>query len=285
MRFPIKVKTEVIPSFLRRIIPNKPDPTRLITSKVDETQFSRCASSICIGGIWRTTSPGRHPESNKLLARTLAGTPARIVDVGVSDGGTSVDLYLALGADVRSLVVTDVCLKVRAVRQNGGWYLFRPDAGACLMAVFDHLIYYNVITSNSFLGGHAAAVFAAAPSPETGSDVFLMNPRLMSTVARDSRVELREWDVFTPWRGERMDVVRVANLLNPAYFTTAQLREAMSNCYRAVEGQGWMMVVDNRKSEKATLFRKEGGRLTVAARVGDGADAEALLCNGWGPTD
>jgi hypothetical protein len=281
MRFPIKFKSEAVPAVLRCLLPNKPDPLPLLEGVSEDAAFSRCVSAICVDGVWKTTNPARHTGSNDLLRNHLAGrTGLRVLDVGMSDGVTAAELFMALEPCVARFFATDLSLSMRVSERQGVWYFCREQDGACTMAVTRSLIYYGggTPTANP-LGILAARMCRGVRRTETERCISLVNPRLRELAAADPRIMLVAWNVFTPWPHESMDVIRAANILNPAYFPVERLRTAVECLFRALVDGGSLMVVDNRAVEKASILRKERHRLIVAARLGAGCDIESLCLN------
>ena len=66
---------------------------------------------------------------------------------------------------------------------------------------------------------------AARYPPE---QVLLVNPRARARAAVDARVSFVVQDVFSPWPGDRPDVIKVANLLRRDYFSDDRLRQGMA---------------------------------------------------------
>ena len=279
MRFPIKFKMEVLSATLRRLLSNQADPVPLISERMDAATFSLRVSSICIDGVWKTTRPTRHVLSNQLLRRHLGGrTGIFVLDVGVSDGVTCTEFVELLGTSCARFYATDLYFSIRALERKGVWYFYPSVGNMCVMAVTRRLIYYNV--RGSMLNPFrllAAMVCGRAPRPESAHEIALVNPQLRALAVVDARVTLAEWSLFTPWQHEPMDAIRVANVLNVAYFSAARLRFALNNlCGVLVEG-GLLCVVENRDVESATLFQKRMGRLVVVERTGAKSDVE-MLC-------
>lgn len=52
MRRAIKFKTEILPSPVRGIVPDRQDPTALVAVTAHEVAFSRRLSTICIVETW-----------------------------------------------------------------------------------------------------------------------------------------------------------------------------------------------------------------------------------------
>lgn len=281
MRFPIKFKTERVPGLFRRMLPNKPDPTALLRGEITGPLFSRCVSSICVGGTWKTTNPARHATSTEFLLQYLpTQNDLRVLDAGISDGITTLELVQALEGRYVRVYATDLCLRLFMAEADGMCYVRRQSRGPCIMAVSPRLLFYESATNRGLLARISSRVRAAMPAAAAEREVELVHPDLLSRTQRDARIRLMEWNVFGRWPAESVNVVRAANLLNRAYFAPEQLQAALVNLRQALVVGGRMLVVDSRKSaENAIILEKTEAGWTSIARMGARCDVEAALGN------
>lgn len=277
MRFPIKFQSEVLPPVLRRCLPHKPSPLPLLGVSLDEETFSRCVSSICVDGVWKTTKPARHEVTNAHLLRRLAGrTCLRVLDVGVSDGVTAADLAASLAPQLSAYYATDLYLALDAVERRGAWHFFRAGRQTSAMVVTRRLIYYRAAEAENAFRRWIDRRSTDVLEAERPQRVSLVSPKLRALIDAGVPVQLAEWDVFEPWTREKMDVVRAANILNPAYFNPDRLRIALARLRDALVEGGLLFIVDNRPAEKGSLLRREGEGFRLVDRVGTGCDIESL---------
>ncbi|MGH6915726.1 MAG: hypothetical protein ACREH3_18715, partial [Geminicoccales bacterium] len=85
-------------------------------------EFTAILQDICVNDVWKVTFNGRLPETENAVRRFIAtypqhsgdrATPVRILDIGASDGVTSLNLLQAIrqnghGGAV-AITVTDLC--------------------------------------------------------------------------------------------------------------------------------------------------------------------------------
>jgi hypothetical protein len=88
---------------------------------------------------------------------------------------------------------------------------------------------------------------------------------------------IRAHDVFEPWTDRKPTVIKIANLLNRAYFSDERIRSAVANLWRALEPDGLLLVIDNRDVEQSSLFERTGDGFRLLARVRGGTDVEGLV--------
>ncbi|HEX7517211.1 MAG TPA: hypothetical protein VF345_07985 [Chthoniobacterales bacterium] len=269
-----------MPTWLQSFVPHLSDPTPLVNMRLDPEEFSRRVSSVCVNRVWRSTRANRHLASAELLRSYLSGrSQLRVLDVGVSDGVTTLDLAEVLSDKFSILYVTDMYLALRVAQRNGMTYFYDENEFRCVFVASDWLIYYSTDNRRwNPLAWIARTVCERAPQIESGNSqsLSLLNPKLRQLAATDVRLQLAVWDVFTPWPREPVDIVRAANILNPAYFEAEALGVALSQIGAALRSGGLFLVVDNRNEEASTLFEKHGNRFVPAARLGAGCEIEAL---------
>ncbi|MCX6064370.1 MAG: hypothetical protein NT121_01230 [Chloroflexi bacterium] len=95
MRFPVKFNR----SFWRNIpktLPSAADPRILCHGDVDEITFTRAVSTFKFGATFKSTQKARFPHSILELSHLEYGAKPIILDVGASDGSTSLDVMRAI---------------------------------------------------------------------------------------------------------------------------------------------------------------------------------------------
>ena len=101
MRMPIKVASDVLPRCCSKIIPTVANPGVLIwgdcTVRADSgtdmrAWFSKHVSGLTSGATWKSTTPHRHKLADKTCIDLCRGLRPVIIDIGVSDGVTSLEL-------------------------------------------------------------------------------------------------------------------------------------------------------------------------------------------------
>ena len=286
MHFPVKLNADRVPTALRGILPSKCSPAPLVQfSKVPgntETTmawFSARVSSLQSAGTWKTTKPGRHPLTQQAIVRLAAGGGVRILDVGISDGATSLELIAQLGSRFASYYATDRTLRVRYERE-GGVVRFYERNGDWICAATPWLVVYPPDEGTSVL--HWWARRFERPIGGGGceqGEVVLVQPELIRLAHMDSRVVVREHDVFNAWDGPAVNLVKVANVLNRIYFADSRIELALAQIHSALVDGGHLVITENRKAgrEQATVFRRIKDRFDPEQVIGRGCDILDLV--------
>jgi hypothetical protein len=273
MRMPVKLNRDFWPLSITRILPSADDPRVLIVYPADENKFSRAVSTFKFGSTFKSTGKLRFPLTLRELASLQFDTSPVIIDVGASDGITSLDVMETV--QFKKYYVTDLNIEV-FYSISGNYTFFYNSAGVCILAVTDRWIAYNDFVSAIFpFGGWAQAIFAHAPVfNEVMTSIRLITPALQEGL---SNLVVEHYDVFNKWPHEKADLIIAANILNCNYFSSADLRKAVVNLFEALQRSGCLVIIDNRDIEKSTIFRLCGGKVEIEKKINNGSEIESLI--------
>jgi hypothetical protein len=240
--------------------------------------FSRAVAVLGSGSTWKSTAPGRHPLTDDLIDRECVDGTRVILDIGVSDGITCLDLIGRLGPRFRAYYATDVSFRAEFIDRDGRLYFYAQD-GRCALICARRLVIYAGIEGAIFpFGWIVRRGLAKAPAYDRGSvrAISLINPGLRWIMRSDPRVHSREHSVFDRWAGEQPQIIKVANVLNRAYFSDEQIRLAIRNLCDVLSDGGKLFLTDNRRIEKVSVLQKRGDRLFPCARHNGGSEITDL---------
>ncbi|MCX6880606.1 MAG: hypothetical protein NTW21_43390 [Verrucomicrobia bacterium] len=203
-----------------------------------------------------------------------------ILDIGVSDGVTSLELIEHLGDSFEQYFVadrqTDLLYQVK-----GNTTYFYDRNGLCILIATRRWLVYPQAGGWFPFGWIARALSLRAPACDTGHArvLSLLQPELLELTRRDSRITVMTYDVLHPWPGPAVNLVKVANLLNPEYFPESLIRVALANINAALEENGMLVVSDNRESdlECVSAFRKRGSGFAVVSVTNGGCRVHGVI--------
>lgn len=291
MRMPIKVASDVLPRWCRKIMPTVANPGALIwdvctvRSESDTDMrawFSKHVSGLTSGVTWKSTTSNRHKLADKIFFDMCRGLRPVIIDVGVSDGVTSLELIEKLAGNFDKFFVTDKTFELSYVKDEGRLYFYNEEGKCTIMSSKKLVIYADTMAwipfrwiANRILRGAPPCVVPCAKK------LRLMQPDLYDMARKDSRIIFREYDVFSTWPGPIADIIKVANLLNLDYFEETQIRKAIVNICKAVKEKGKVVVIDNRADgmECISIFKKSGGKLCLDRDVNGGCHTRDIILN------
>lgn len=275
MRRPIRLNR----SFCRKFWPGAqrgcPDPRRLLDPEIGDREANEILVTMKIQGVFKTTWSDRFPETTRRLAsRRLAPAPV-IVDVGASDGSTSLSVMQAV--PFARYYVTDRHVEACACTTRQGIF-FCDDDSVPFMFANRFFVIYNEPQGASRTHSNIVRNLFERFDVATCRDVRkvpLMNRALLPQLGDGVRLE--RYDIFEPWPREKADLVIAANILNRDYFADDKLASALRNLRGALKDTGTLAVIENRPVEQSNTFRLEHGRFIVMDQVGPGSDIRALV--------
>jgi hypothetical protein len=242
------------------------DPRALARDDASPEQFRKAMSTIHVGDTIKITGSNRHPLADDLLVDNLDLTGKTIVDIGASDGSTSVDLVNRL-PDFGSYVIADLFLTVSVLQRGIRMFVYGPD-GECILIAGPRALAWPSL-SGAVRGLYRPLLARAERHRGERRELLLLNPAARELIARDQRVSYRIHDVFTVWSGELPDVIKIANLLRRLYFTDAEIARALRAVHASLRPDGHLLIVDNPRiagiPARAGLYRRmPAGFATVA---------------------
>ncbi len=278
MRLPIRPLKGRWPAFAERTLQRFfwSDPTVILDPDVDSEQFRTAMSAIHVGETVKITGGNRHPAADALVMDNVDLDGAVIVDVGASDGSTSVDLIRKLPA-FREYIIADLYFTISARTSGRRVFLFDAEA-ECILVVGRRTLawpgdsrFVHALYARSIRRSHSA--------PER--EITLLNPEVRALMAADPRVTFRTHDVFDPWDQPRPTVIKVANLLRRLYFPDAAIEKALGVILASLDDGGCLLIVDNPRikgmQERAGLYRREGNRFVRVAETESSPEIADLI--------
>lgn len=275
MRRPIRLNR----NFCRKLWPGLqrgcPDPRGLLDAGISDRDANEILVRMKIGGVFKTTRADRFPETTRLLAAARFAAPPVVLDVGASDGSTSLSVMRSLR--FARYYVTDRHVEAWACTTRKGVFFCDESSTPFMFANRFFVIYNEANDASRTQSGLVARLFAGFDIARCADvrKVPLMHRALLPRLGED--VRLARYDIFEAWPAERADLVIAANILNRDYFSDTRLVDALRNLRTALNEGGRLAVIENRPAEQSNIFRLEHGRFVSEAQVGAGSDIRALV--------
>ncbi|WP_411285220.1 hypothetical protein [Lapillicoccus sp.] len=255
----------LVESWLRRFVWD--DPRVVFEDDAEPASFRNAMKAIHVGGTYKITGKSRHGAADDLLLRHVDLSGAHILDIGASDGSTSVDLVHRLPQDFGSYVIADLFLVVQRAMVGHNTLLF-DTSGKCILVVGKRFLAWPELSRL------ASLVCSPATRKEhrvgaVRQDVLLLNPEARHLIENDPRVSYATHNVFEPWPGRAPDVIKVGNLLRRLYFSDTEICRALCVLLADLPEGGHLLVVDNPRvagiALRAGLYRRVGRQFEVVA--------------------
>jgi hypothetical protein len=274
----------------------------------DAERFDRLMPQILLSnGVARTTNRGRFLDFDRTVQRHLLdlfppNTPIAVEDWAISSGITAAEWFDCLKIDFPRVQFTgsDAFLNlIEARTEAGDIYILEAD-GTPIQYVKPPFVVSMVLPQNAFyflnrrvqktaqrrwnqLSGRLRLPedwpdYPVAAPPFILRQLPLIQPDVLTR--RGDAFQIRRHSIFENLR-EPVDVIRAMNILNRAYFSDSQLRDAAAAAVRSLKPGGvWVVgrtISEDPPTHDATIFQKHADGWRRLARIGAGAEIELLV--------
>lgn len=256
-------------------------------------------------GVCKRTYRNRFDGFDELVARAItehlpADGECSIHDLGVSDGRTTYDLWRRvneIGRAIR-LVASDACPELTVISEpRGRLQVALDNTGTVVQVVWppfvfnaprrESSLYYPINTLVRYaLFGHAVPRLVdryRSGEPVDAHAVQLLHPHLRRLVD-DGAIDFITYNVLDPMP-QQFHVVRAMNVLNPGYFSPAEMRTAVGNIHASLADGGLFAVGRNQQAGSPTdgcIYVKRSGSFEELVRINGGSPIrEAIASEAW----
>lgn len=251
-------------------------------------QFSQAVSNFRINGTYKKTKPNRLKQTEfELLAllAEIADKPIMLLDLGASDGVTTLELSKALekqGLLNFKIVLGDVSLALKRksfglfteyLSENNEPVLVKCGILGLELSKHRHEQNYSV---SRLAKSYLKLNFLRQRMKQNG-EVSLLSPFVLKSdkIAAEYINCLEQQTKFT----EKFNAVRAANVLNLSYFPNEQLIAAVSNINQMLKNKGVLLISrnENEESENGSVWIKLDGKLVWHKDFGQGSEIKNLV--------
>lgn len=261
-----------------------------------EEQFSLALRNLKLGGVYKRTAPGRLPLTESAIREVVPEQfrrNCRILDVGASDGITTVELLESLRADWGpevTAVMTDINFWMERFR-FGPLIEYREAGGDQLLIRIGKIAFFNykempagtetkLRIRRAIQDLYELLWGLIRPRMRYSGRLSLINPRavdcegleplFLSCLVRDESIL------------ETFHCARASNILNLGYFHESQLRLAIANLHAYLKVGGGLVIsrnVDEAASEReqGTSWTKAQNRFIFRSNFGAGSEIKELV--------
>jgi len=184
-----------------------------------------------------------------ILALVQSEGITRVMEVGASDGSSSLNLLTHGGKDI-DVILTDRHPYIFSKRVLPGLKVFLNGAHR-LLGVKLFMLYYHVAE------GREKAM-------EEMTRINTLNPVVQANFGIEG---IRAFDVFQDVSEEPVDIIKAANLLNLEYFSQADIELAVNNLSKSLTEGGILFISQNNdcydEGEAYFSLRRQGGEMIM----------------------
>jgi len=276
MKFPIKLNRAYWPPSMTKMLPSAVDPRILLYEDIEEKSFGSAISTFKFGPSFKSTQKTRFPLTILELATLAYPNRPIVLDIGASDGITSIDLMQAIPFE--KYYVTDENVEI-SYQISGDATWFYDDKGDCILMATDKWVDYPDTGGAVFPFDRIVhSLFLHAPKLENNAPrITLINP-LFKTQNKNN-VLIEKYNILETWPYEKVDLIIAANILDRGYFTASEIEHALNKLVAALNDTGRIAIIDHHSGEKATIFQFNDSGAKIIKRVNGGTEIENLAFN------
>ncbi len=273
MRTPIKLNKAYWPEVFTKYLPSAEDPRFLTENVYDAASFSKAVSVFKFGTTFKTTEKNRYPLTLQYLSHIEFSSPPTIIDIGASDGSTSLDAIEKIS--FHTYYITDLHLEVFYEMKRKEW-LFYDCSNTCILMVTDKWMIYPDTKGAFFPFGHLAEyIYSKLPRNATYTGkIRLINPNLASG-KHSENIVIKQYNIFEQWNEEKADLIIAANILNN--FSDSDKVKALLNVFDALHNPSKLAIIENKDVEKSTIFHLYDNQIIIENEIHDGTEIKTLV--------
>ncbi len=217
--------------------------------------FSLAVSSLNLGATYKTTSHGRTRNVDKAILRFVTSLgSAKVMEVGVSDGMSALELYELLPKGVE-FALTD---------RHPWFYCRKLPFGMAFYDAEKHLFAVKLLCFYLNFGQ------LQKPTSCSLERIPTVNPAIQEHLGADA---IRAFDACCERLPEPVQVIKAANLLHLSYFTPEALRECVLNLAQSLLQGGRIYLSHNNEKyiggEAYFVLERQGESLAVVEQEGE----------------
>lgn len=250
----------------------------------------------------KRTHSGRFAEFDRVLLGLVeeefeSEDPIKVLDLGVSDGRTAVELFGLLADKFGGrldYVASDKYQVFRQVDLQDEPLSIVLDADDQLCQIIRPPFVLNVFRPESPLFYPVNRMLRLLWLPKAArllrdwtegtiqgkvSDVRLLHPACEDLLATDERFHFEPIDILEPI-DRSASLVRIMNVLNPAYFSPEQALIALRHLSGCLASGGLLVIASNEGAGSEVhggIYRKEGARTELLRKLGSGWGYDSLV--------
>ena len=258
-------------------------PNPLNVFSTDQKKYTEALTTFNFSGVFKTTQAGRHEQTQRYLKGKIDHftDPPSILDIGASDGSTSLDLINLVKGAFKKYYITDYNIKCSYLHDKGYTFFFKMEE-ECFLVATKKFVFFpaNRRLFNTLFKRKLERIKDLAKT-----ELLFINKDLQELQKTDIRIEIMRYNIFEPWIKEKVNIVIVGNLLNRAYFTDAQIETGIRNCVNTLAENGLLAIIRNVASkngteiEKSAIYQKntKAGSLQKIREINTGIEIDDLL--------
>ena len=225
------------------------------------------------------TSANRFFDLDNLVLKNLNDTDNKILDIGISSGITSYELYEKL-IKAKKKFKLSLCDKFSKFYYQSGF----------LDIVYDHKknkknIYFLKILFDPNLSPiffiskffyYIISLFGNRSS--NYKEINLLDKKILTKIEK-GEIEYFDLDIFNSFLKQKYSFIRCMNVLNLSYFSEDKILLGIKNIFKLLREEGYLIIgrTNDKGINNVSLYIKKKNKLKVLRKVNKGCDINHLI--------
>jgi len=107
--------------------------------------------------------------------------------------------------------------------------------------------------------------------------ISLLHPEARELIECDSRVTAERLDILTPWPFLRVNIAKVANVLNRTYYSESAISNCIESLWAKILVGGRLVIVENRSVEKVGVYVRTQSGFSLDVEMNGGSEIDAIV--------
>tara|TARA_Y100000389_G_scaffold205091_1_gene263011 strand:+ start:3796 stop:4656 length:861 start_codon:yes stop_codon:yes gene_type:complete len=257
-----------------------------LSSKAPKIYNNNCKNinMIKYGHIWKTTSESR----NKLLIDWIDNylnnnkNKYSLLELG-SSSGVSVFPALKKKKKIKKYFLTDLQLVYYYKKLLANTLLFSKKKSLIPFMAFNKLlIFYSDNKSFNMIFNFASYLIRFILSLLTlgikKNYLYLLNNQIIE-YQKKYPIIFKEFNILSNWEYSKVDLIIALNLFNNSYFSEISMKKIVSNVYSILNNGGIIIIGDNKKKSKISVFKKIKGKFILTHNNGGQVESHDFFLN------
>lgn len=257
-----------------------------ISSEPPEISSNSCKdiSLIKQGSIWKTTVKSRNKRLiywiNKYLKKIKF--KSTILELGASTG-VSVFSSLRKKNKIKKYYLTDLQFNYYYKNTFSNTLVFSKKKDLIPFMVFNRFfIFYSDSKSYNLVlnfFSYLFRTFISLISRKKRKKTFQTIDNKILHLKKKYPIIFCEYNILSPWKFLKTDLVIALNLLNSSYFSKDKMKLIIINIYHSLKLNGYVIVGDNFKKDKISIFQKKNGKFILIDNRGGKVNSHDYFLN------
>ena len=225
------------------------------------------------------TSANRFFDLDNLVLKNLNDSDNKILDIGISSGITSFELYEKLIKSKKKFKLS-LCDKFSKFYYQSGFFDIVYDHKKNKKNIYFLKILFDANLSPIFFISKFFYYFISLFSNKSSNyrEINLLDIKILTKIEK-GEIEYFDLDIFNSFLKQEYSFVRCMNVLNLSYFSEDKILVGIRNIFKLLRDEGHLIIgrTNDKGINNVSLYIKKKNKFKVLKKVNKGCDINHLI--------